>query len=115
LAETPAGMASVPIYVRDMLKDLPVAWDESRLIEGFPGQYVVMASCKNGIWYISGINSTDQSKEITLQLPFVKAATGMLITDGLNNRSFIQKPIKLSTNKTVSITMKPNGGFVLKL
>jgi hypothetical protein len=113
LAETPSGMAAAPKYVRDMLKKLPVAWDESHLVDGFPGQYVVMASCAKGTWYISGINSTEQNKEITLRLPFVKASAGTLITDGSSNRSFIQKPVKLGANQTLTVTIKPNGGFVI--
>jgi len=114
-AEIPEGIANSPEYVRNLLTTIPVSWDETRLLDGYPGKYVIMASRKGETWYISGINATGTNKEVTFELPFVKADNGMLITDGDNNRSFIQESIKLNASRTVTFNLKPNGGFVLKL
>jgi len=114
MAEIPEGMAAAPEYVRSLLADVPVSWEKSQLVDGFPGEYVVMAGLKKGSWYISGINGTDKEKTITLKLPFVKASTGNLVTDGDTNRSFIQKEVQLTTSKTITLTVKAHGGFVLK-
>ena len=37
-AEIPAGMAKVPDYVRDFLKRVPSVWDDTKFLDGFPGQ-----------------------------------------------------------------------------
>ncbi|MEZ4997733.1 MAG: hypothetical protein R2758_09825 [Bacteroidales bacterium] len=34
-AETADRMATVPEYVRDMMKKIPVSWDETRFIDGY--------------------------------------------------------------------------------
>ena len=114
IAEIPEGMAAAPKYVRDLLVDLPVSWEKSVLVDGFPGEYVVMAGLKQSSWYISGINGMDKDKTITIKLPFVKTSTGKLITDGDTNRSFIQKEIVLPGSKTITLTIKGHGGFVMK-
>jgi len=115
IAEIPSGMAAVPEYVRNLVTDIPVSWEKSVLVDGFPGEFVVMAGLKNGSWYISGINGTEKDKTVTLKLPFVNNTKGKLVTDGVTNRSFIQKEIVLPTSKTITITIKQYGGFVLKL
>ncbi|HMY40469.1 MAG TPA: glycoside hydrolase family 97 catalytic domain-containing protein, partial [Marinagarivorans sp.] len=56
IAETPAGMAKVPHYVKNILRDLPVSWDETRFVDGFPGRYAVIARRKGNQWYVAAIN-----------------------------------------------------------
>ena len=40
---------------REFLSGLPTAWDESRLLEGTPANFVTMARRKGAAWYIGGI------------------------------------------------------------
>lgn len=42
--------------------------DETRLVAGYPGEYVVMARRKGTTWYVAGINGSDSVKTIPLQL-----------------------------------------------
>lgn len=112
-AETPEGMASVPAYVKALLQELPRSWDDSRLLDGYPGQHVVMARRAGKHWYIAGINATDVEKRITLDLSFAGTAQGVLITDGQAARSFQQTPI--AAGRKVVVTIKPHGGFVILL
>jgi hypothetical protein len=113
MAETPAGVAAAPDFVRDLLVKVPVLWNESRLLDGFPGEYVVMASKKQDTWYISAINGSDVDKTVTLDLSFVNKSKGQLVTDGETNRSFVKQELELSPSKTTTITIKAHGGFVL--
>jgi len=112
-AETPEGMASVPAYVKALLQELPRSWDDSRLLDGYPGQHVVMARRAGKHWYIAGINATDVEKRITLDLSFAGNAQGVLITDAQAARSFQQTPI--AAGRKVVVTIKPHGGFVIQL
>jgi len=114
IAEIPKGMENAPKYVQDLLKNVPSLWDQSQLVDGFPGEYVIMAGEKNGTWYVSGINGTDKDKTVTFILPYVKAKTGRLIIDGDTNRSFEQQLIVLPKSKLVHLTLKAFGGFVMK-
>ena len=112
-AEIPEGMATVPAYVKAFLQQLPRSWDDSRLVDGYPGQYAVIARRSGDTWYIAGINATESDKVLTLDLSFVHAKQGVIIADGDAERSFSQRGIAAS--KKVAVTIKPHGGFVIKL
>src|SRR5262245_28756107 len=56
-AEIPEGMAKAPAFVRDFLKAVPNVWDDVRLIDGFPGRYVVIERSGGGRRYVAGINA----------------------------------------------------------
>ena len=111
-AETPAGMATVPDYVKNFLRELPRSWDDSRLVDGYPGKYAVIARRSGDSWYIAGINATDVDKKLTLDLSFVGGKQGVIIEDGAGERGFSQRGI--SAGKKVAVTIKPHGGFVIK-
>lgn len=112
-AETPEGMAGVPPYVKQLLQDLPRSWDDSHLLDGYPGQYVVMARRAGQHWYIAGINAGDSARSVTLDLSFARHKQGSIISDGAGERSFVQQAIK--AGKQVEITIKPHGGFLIQL
>ncbi|MBW4361100.1 glycoside hydrolase family 97 protein [Flavobacterium taihuense] len=111
IAETPVGMAKMPKYVVDYLKDIPTNWDDSKFIDGYPGKYIVMARKKDNVWHIVGINGENKAKEIELDLSFVTNESGYVILE--NEKGFQQQMI--SKNKKLKVTMKPNGGFVVKM
>jgi hypothetical protein len=112
-AEIPEGMATVPAYVKSFLQELPRSWDDSRLVDGYPGQYVVTARRAGDSWYVAGINATENDKTLMLDLSFAGAKKGMIIADGDGERSFSQRDI--AAGKKVAVTIKPHGGFVIKL
>jgi alpha-glucosidase len=114
-AEKPQGMRAVPDYIQTMMRDIPVAWDETQLVDGYPGKYVVMARKTKGVWYIAGINGEATDKALTLTLPFLKQAKGTLITEGPDSRSFNQKEFVTDETGAVSLTLKGNGGFVMQV
>ncbi|MYM86347.1 glycoside hydrolase family 97 protein [Rugamonas sp. FT82W] len=112
-AEIPEGMATVPAYVKSFLQELPRSWDDSRLVDGYPGQYAVIARRSGDTWYFAGINATESDKTLTLDLSFAGAKQGVVIGDGDAERSFNQRGI--AAGKKVAVTIKPHGGFVIKL
>lgn len=109
-AEIPEGMATVPPYVKAFLQELPRSWDDSRFIDGFPGQYAVIARKAGDAWYVAGINAEEGEKTVTLDLSFIGARQGEMMTDGAGPREFAQAAIE--AGKPIRITMQPHGGFV---
>lgn len=110
IVETPEGMATVPSYVKEFMRALPVAWDESRLVEGHPGKLAVFARRKGENWYVAGINGEQEAKLFELDLSFLGDRSGTLITDGEAPRSFTREPINAGS---FSLELKPAGGFVM--
>jgi hypothetical protein len=108
-AETPEGMATVPPYVKALLRDLPRSWDETRFIDGYPGRYAVIARKSGTTWYVAGINADDSDLQLQPDLSFLKGREGQLIGDGSGEREFAQSAI---AGTRQSITIKAHGGFV---
>jgi alpha-glucosidase len=115
-AEIPEGMAKVPDYVRTFLRDLPPSWDETLFIDGFPGKFIVLARRSGNSWYIAGINGEITVKQLHLKLPFIsKNMTQILITDGIDNRTFENKSTTIAPDGSIDLSLNGNGGFILQL
>ncbi len=112
-AETPEGMRGMPEAVQVFLREVPVVWEETRFVDGWPGRFVVLARrAKDGRWYVAGINGEATLRTVSLALPFLQPGqTGLLLTDGETARSFRIDTLRYQSPLTVS--MRPNGGFVL--
>jgi len=111
IAETPDGMAKMPQYVVDYLKDIPTNWDDSKFIEGYPGKYIIMARKKDNVWHIVGVNGENTAKEIEIDLSFVTNKTGFIIEE--NENGFKNEAV--SKGNKLKVKMKPYGGFVIKI
>jgi hypothetical protein len=115
-AEVPEGMANVPIEVKDVLSKIPVTWDETKFVEGYPGKYVVIARRKDNIWYIAGINGEQIDKKLELNIHFLGRKTkGLMIACGENNRTFKIDNKDVDASKPLIITLKSNDGFLFRL
>lgn len=107
-ALAPNNLSDAPAWAIDFMKQVPTTWDETRFVDGYPGQYVVMARRSAGKWYVAGINATGKTMEKTLTLPMLKA--GEKVSLYMNGR---QIEAKVSKKNTIKISMPDNGGFLV--
>jgi hypothetical protein len=110
-AEIPAGMAAQPAYVQDFVRNLPKRWDDVKFLDGYPGQYAVLARQAGSRWYVAGINATDAPKEVVIDLAKLGLSAGTLITDGDTNRSFRTLPVG---SGPLRLTLPARSGFVVQ-
>ena len=113
-AESPDGMAHMPDFVISNLQQLPDHWDDVRFLEGYPGKLAVIARKGKGVWYIAAMNGEEKPKEISLDLSVFGANQAELINDG-NDGQLVKDLINLDKNKNIKISLKPNGGFFIRL
>lgn len=110
---------SLPTLAKTIISNLPTAWDETRLVEGFPGTHIVMARRKGENWYISGINGENQERNISVPLSFIATGdyTSQLLSDGANPRDIVTSEInyQVQANNTINLNMQPYGGFMMVL
>ena len=112
-AESPEGMKAVPEVVKNLLRNLPDQWEDSRFISGYPGKDVVIARNAKDTWYVAGINGENAAKNIQLDLTPFSGKKILKIADGKEQNSFLIED-NLS-NKKLTIPLQPNGGFVLMI
>lgn len=121
-ALAPNNLEDAPKVCLDFLREVPVTWDETRLIEGFPGEYVALARRNGDTWYIAAINASDKTREynvweMTQELDeHMKPAKGSVVEiyEGGNNPVLRSVPagdlyktdIKVAQNDGVVIVLK---------
>ena len=111
--ETPSGMKHAPQEVKDFLRTLPVSWDETKFVTGYPGQEVVIARRDKDTWYIAGINGENKPKVLDLDLSFLKTGNASIISDSDAQTRIPLERKDLSINKNFSVPVKARGGFVI--
>lgn len=109
---TPNNLTEMPKHVIDFMKAVPTTWDETVLIDGYPGKYVVLARRHADRWYIAGINAEKKEKELTIHLPMLSGEKWQLYTDN-KDRTAQYKEIPVQKNKLVKVTLQAEGGFLI--
>lgn len=111
MADTPESYRSLAPEAIRFLKDVPAAWDESRLLKAVPGEVFIIARRKGESWYVAGINGLNETRDIRIEVPG-NLNNGVLITDGdqAEEWKITRNPV---SGSTLMLEMKPNGGFVL--
>ncbi len=109
-------MENIPEEVKKLMKDIPVVWDETKFLCGFPGKDVVIARRKGNVWYIAGINGAKDMKNIKIDLEFIpNIKQPLLVSNGDDNRSFnLINKIKIK-DKLLDIQLKSDDGFLLRV
>jgi hypothetical protein len=104
----------LPALAKDMLRGIPTSWDETRFVEGYPSDYVVLGRRKGLNWYISGINADiNATQSITLNPTFASPGVYQFkaMKDGASKSDLDLTVGDYKTDSTISITMAPFGGF----
>lgn len=113
-ADTPDAYNNLPVDAKEFLKIVPTVWDDTKLLDGFPGDNVVAARRKGNSWYIGGLNGTDTEKIFKFNLKKLTSKKGSIkiITDGTNDKSFSVQNLIFSPQDPINIKCLPRGGFV---
>ena len=120
LCDSPTNYEREPVYTR-FVSEIPTVWDETRVLQGEVGEYIVTARRNGNTWYIGGItNWTSRDIEIDIRELGVKSEQlGVeLYTDGVNaqRKGSDYRHSTLNTeHPTLNIHLAPGGGFVAKI
>ena len=120
LADRPESFLAQPAAVQQFLSQLPSTWDETRLLDGYPGEFVIMARRSGQTWYIAGINGSDEAREITLRkdinavlgIRYSSPVTLFLDAAPVPDDRLVHFAISESETLPQTVTCQPRGGFV---
>ncbi|MDB5130615.1 MAG: glycoside hydrolase [Mucilaginibacter sp.] len=104
----------------EFLQQVPTTWDETRVIDAKPGEYLAIARKKGNDWYVGAItNHTDRVLNKTFDFLPEGDYTAEIWADAPSsdpNLNHLVKEIKHITRETaVSILLAPGGGQVMHL
>ena len=114
LADRPESFLAQPQDVQDFLSLLPAVWDETRFVSGYPGESCVLARRSGNTWYVAGINGTDETKTLSVPLPFIKKVREATLFADSGNK---EQPWSIETIKKLpaTVTCQPRGGFIFRI
>lgn len=100
----------------DFLSQVPVVWDETRVLKASVGEYIVVARRSGDTWFIGGmVGKKGQKFDITLD--FIKGNKTLTCwEDGVNvdlqAQDFACRTKKVKQGDTITISMYDGGGYV---
>ena len=103
------------------IASVPTVWDETVVLDGKIGEYVVTARRSGNKWYIGGMtNWTPRTLDVDLsKLGIAAGATVELFCDGKlafdDATSYVHNTFALPESKTLKIDLAPGGGFMILL
>lgn len=113
-ALAPGNLTDAPAWAVDFMKEVPVLWDETRYIDGYPGKYVVLARRHGDTWYIAGVSAQKEPVTVALELPmFAPSQKVTVYSDDSELRGSV-KEMKIDKKQRLKITMPCNGGVLIK-
>lgn len=116
LCDSPTHYEREPDYTR-FVAEIPTVWDETRVLQGEVGEYIVTARRKGNTWYVGGItNWTERDIDIALPVNNLDSISSIeLYTDGANAHrkgSDYKHSTLHSPHSTLKVHLAPGGGFV---
>lgn len=118
MADRPEGYYELPDAAKTFLKNLPTAWDDTKLLDGYPGKFTIIARRKGTNWFIGGINSGTKEKIQLLKFDFLPEGQTFkltLIADGIHDKAFATQYLLVDKTSTIEVKMLSLGGFAATL
>lgn len=99
---------------------IPTTWDETKVIQGTPGQYITTARRRGTDWFVGTITNND-ARQVKLELKFLepgKKYKAKIYSDdsSVNTATHVKVSMQTVTSKTVlNISLLPSGGEAISL
>lgn len=119
LCDTPSNYLREPEST-EFIAGIPTVWDETIVLDGKAGEYIVTARRKGTDWYVGGITDwTARDIEVNCSFLGDKAYDAVLFRDGANahriGRDYKRQPLQVDGNGTLKVHLAPGGGFAMRL
>lgn len=98
----------------DFLKHVPASWDETRVLAGEIGQYIVTARRKGDTWYV-GAMTNESARKLTVPLDFLtggRSYTAGIHEDGAGPNDLRTRSAAVRWGGKLSLSLAGSGGAV---
>ena len=98
------------------ISQVPTTWDETRVVDGDIGQYIVSARRSGDIWYV-GAMGNEQGRTVTVPLSFLKGGSysAHVYQDGADINHLAVSDKAVDAGQSLTLTLAPSGGAVAVL
>ncbi len=117
LCDSPSAYLAEPECTA-FISSTPTVWDDTKVLCGKTGEYIVTARRKGNTWYMGGITNWDpRDKTFTLPEEINIETPAGIFRDGINadRKAEDYKHEKISLQREMTIHLAPGGGFVIRI
>ena len=111
VSDAPAAYANAD--GAQFIQTVPTSWDETRILSGDIGQYIVSARRKGDTWYI-GAMTNEAGRTVKVPLSFLGkgAFNAQVLQDGADPTRLKTSDSKVSASTSLTLKLAPSGGAV---
>jgi alpha-glucosidase len=119
LADAPHVYESDTVVTR-FLSKVPTTWDDSKVVSGKMGEYILTVRKWGNTWYGAAITN-EASRELTLDCSFLGEGTytATIFSDGINadkvGADYAVKEESLNRNKIIKLRLEKSGGTIFRI
>ncbi len=118
VSDHPAAYKDQPAF--DLIKAVPAAWDETRVLNGMPGESITVARRRGDEWYLGSMTNW-QARDLDLPLAFLGAGQyrAEIYADAIDadrfpkNTSIVKQTVDRLTH--LKPHLAPGGGYAVRL
>jgi alpha-glucosidase len=94
---------------------LPTTWDDTKVLQGKAGEYIVTARKKGNDWFV-GVLTNNDAREVEVNLDFLDKKKKYTLSayeddDSITTKTKVRvSKTKVTTGKKIKVRLKPSGG-----
>jgi alpha-glucosidase len=117
VSDSPEMYAGQPAF--QFIRDVPASWDSTKVLDGNPGEYIVMARRHGTDWYLGSItNWTPRNLEVPLDFLEAGEYRAEIYADGAgastNPKDVVIRKQVVRKGQTLKLTLAPGGGCAIR-
>lgn len=119
LCDSPSNYMREPEST-SFIAQVPTVWDETVVLDGKMGEYIITARRKGDTWFVGGLNNWD-ARDVEVDLSFLSSGShkAVLFKDGVNAhrtaRDYKREEVSVSSAQPLKVHLAPGGGFTLQI
>jgi len=118
VSDTPSAYKDQPAF--EFIRHAPATWDETKVLSGRPGEYILMARRKGDEWFVGSLTNWD-SRDLEIPLSFLgNGKYGAEIYADAPDADRYPKGVSVrkqtvDRNTRLKVHLAPGGGYALRL
>ena len=95
-------------------KDMPTVWDDTRVVSGTPGEFVVVARRKGSDWWIGAVTNTEaRPMQVPLDFLATDAALTADIYEDTADKGIAKRSEPVTRTTTLKLALRASGGAAI--
>ena len=117
LADSPTAYDREPEFT-DFIAAIPTVWDETLVLDGRVGEYVVIARRAGDVWYVGALGD-GSPRTLSIDTSKLPGGTATVLADGINAAKhpadYSLRAVDVAPGTPLELSLAPGGGAVVRI